>query len=60
MTLLRDLIEIPERVHPDDFVLRLAEGLPRAIAVRTLRARSADGAAARTCAAEPMRGVTLA
>ena len=29
MTLLRDLIEIPERVHPDDFVLRLAEGVDR-------------------------------
>lgn len=45
----------------DDAVdaLKFSACLPRAIAVRTLRARSADGAAARTCAAEPMRGVTL-
>src|SRR5689334_9340064 len=27
MTLIRDLIEIPERVHAGDFVLRLAEGV---------------------------------
>lgn len=27
MTLLRDLIEIPERVHQSDFVLRLTEGV---------------------------------
>ena len=27
MTLIRDLIDIPERVHRDDFVLRLAEGV---------------------------------
>ena len=27
MTLIRDLIAIPERVHRDDFVLRLAEGV---------------------------------
>ena len=26
-TLLRDLIEIPERVHADDFVLRLTQGV---------------------------------
>ncbi len=29
MTLLRDLIDIPERVHRDDFVLRLSEGVDR-------------------------------
>ena len=29
MTLIRDLINIPERVHRDDFVLRLAEGVTR-------------------------------
>ena len=29
MTLIRDLIDIPERVHRDDFVLRLAEGVTR-------------------------------
>ena len=29
VTLIRDLIAIPERVHPDDFVLRLAEGVDR-------------------------------
>ena len=29
MTLFRDLIEIPERVHRDDFVLRLSEGVTR-------------------------------
>ena len=29
MTLIRDLIAIPERVHRDDFVLRLAEGVNR-------------------------------
>ena len=29
MTLIRDLIDIPERVHSDDFVLRLAEGVAR-------------------------------
>ena len=29
MTLIRDLIDIPERVHRDDFVLRLAEGVAR-------------------------------
>ena len=29
MTLVRDLIDIPERVHRDDFVLRLAEGVTR-------------------------------
>ena len=29
MTLIRDLIDIPERVHPGDFVLRLAEGVAR-------------------------------
>ena len=29
MTQLRDLIEIPERVHRDDFVLRLAEGVAK-------------------------------
>jgi len=29
MTLIKDLIDIPERVHPDDFVLRLAEGVGR-------------------------------
>ena len=29
MTLIRDLIHIPERVHRDDFVLRLAEGVTR-------------------------------
>ena len=28
-TLIRDLIDIPERVHRDDFVLRLAEGVTR-------------------------------
>ena len=46
----------------DDAVdaLKFSACLPRAIAVRTLRARSADGAAARTCAAEPIRGATLA
>jgi len=27
MTLIRELIDIPERVHRDDFVLRLAEGV---------------------------------
>lgn len=30
MTLIRDLIEIPERVHKGDFVLRLTEGVSRA------------------------------
>ena len=30
MPLIRDLIDIPERVHRDDFVLRLAEGVARA------------------------------
>ena len=29
MTLIRDLIDIPQRVHRDDFVLRLAEGVAR-------------------------------
>ena len=29
MTLIRELIDIPERVHRDDFVLRLAEGVAR-------------------------------
>ena len=29
MTQLRDLIDIPERVHRDDFVLRLAEGVAK-------------------------------
>ena len=29
MTLIRELIDIPERVHRDDFVLRLAEGVTR-------------------------------
>ena len=29
MTLIRELIDIPERVHRDDFVLRLAEGVNR-------------------------------
>ncbi len=29
MTPLRDLIDIPERVHRDDFVLRLAEGVAK-------------------------------
>ena len=29
MTPLRDLIDIPERVHRDDFVLRLADGVAR-------------------------------
>ncbi len=29
MTLIRDLVDIPERVHRDDFVLRLAEGVDR-------------------------------
>lgn len=29
MTLIRDLIDIPERVHADDFVLRLSEGVDR-------------------------------
>ncbi len=29
MTLLRDLIDVPERVHRDDFVLRLSEGVDR-------------------------------
>ena len=29
MTLIRDLIDIPERVHRDDFVLRLAEGVTK-------------------------------
>ncbi|MBF0108908.1 MAG: phage resistance protein [Magnetococcales bacterium] len=30
MTLIKELIEIPERVHKGDFVLRLAEGVERA------------------------------
>ncbi len=30
MTLVRELIDIPERVHQGDFVLRLAEGLSKA------------------------------
>ncbi len=30
MTLLRELIPIPERVHQSDFVLRLTEGLAHA------------------------------
>lgn len=29
MTLIRELIEIPERIHPDAFVLRLTEGVGR-------------------------------
>ena len=29
MTPIRDLIDIPERVHRDDFVLRLAEGVAK-------------------------------
>ena len=29
MTLIRDLIEIPQQIHRDDFVLRLAEGVSR-------------------------------
>ncbi len=35
MTLLRDLIHIPERVHQGDFVLKLSEGVTHAEA--TLR-----------------------
>lgn len=30
MTLLKDLIAIPERVHQGDFVLRLSEGVQHA------------------------------
>ena len=30
MTLIKDLIEIPEQIHKDDFVLKLAEGVTRA------------------------------
>ncbi|MGH9336915.1 MAG: hypothetical protein ACRD21_24500, partial [Vicinamibacteria bacterium] len=29
MTLIRDLIDLPERVHSGDFVLRLTEGVAR-------------------------------
>jgi hypothetical protein len=29
MPLIRDLIHIPEQIHRDDFVLRLAEGVTR-------------------------------
>jgi hypothetical protein len=29
-TLIKDLIDIPEKVHRGDFVLRLSEGLARA------------------------------
>ena len=29
MPLIRDLIDIPEQIHRDDFVLRLAEGVAR-------------------------------
>lgn len=35
MTLLKDLINIPERVHQGDFVLKLSEGVTHAEA--TLR-----------------------
>ena len=30
MTLIKDLIDIPEQIHKDDFVLKLAEGVTRA------------------------------
>jgi chromosomal replication initiation ATPase DnaA len=30
MTLIKDLIQIPERVHQGDFVLRLSEGITQA------------------------------
>jgi len=30
MALLKDLIEIPERVHQGDFVLKLSEGVTHA------------------------------
>ena len=51
MTLIRDLIDIPERVHRDDFVLRLAEGvtnpgvtISRAAVAHTPRVRAIRGA----------------
>jgi len=31
VTLIRDLIDIPERVHRDDFVLRLTEGVTKPV-----------------------------
>lgn len=46
MTLLRELIDIPERVHRSDFVLRLTEGVTRPIAGRD----EDDGELWRNCA----------
>ena len=37
MALLKDLIEIPERVHQGDFVLKLADGVVHAEATVSLR-----------------------
>ena len=35
-TLLRDLIDIPERVHANDFVLTLSDGVTEAGAASTI------------------------
>ena len=48
MTLIRDLIEIPERVHGGDFVLKLSEGVARRTRRHSARLRgyAATGASA--------------
>ena len=44
MTLLSELIEIPEQVHKGDFVLRLTEGVGRRRDARQLRRHAPVGA----------------
>jgi hypothetical protein len=56
--LIKDLISLPERVQPGDFVLRLSEGVSEAGAAATLRdyTVTADLARARGGAAGAARG----